>query len=208
MALISQAIGRFGRLPALALLVLVMAACAVREPRPEGAWLDEREAWFASHPNWEVSGRLALSDGERGGQMAFDWRAEGEQHEVRLRTVASRHRWRLFFNERGAVLEGSDIGLLRGPDPDLLVAEAVGWPIPVSQLAYWLRGLEAPDGEQVRFADDGTMAEIVAPPWTLEYQRYSHPSQGPLMPSRIQASSPPHQVRAVMRDWRWPDPGP
>ena len=189
-------------------LALTLSACAVREPRPEGAWLDERTAWFELYPNWEVSGRLALSDGERGGQMAFDWRAEGEQHEVRLRTVASGKRWRLMFNDNGAVLEGSDIGLLRGPDPDILVAEVVGWPIPVSQLVYWLRGLEGPTGERMLFAADGTMAEIHAPPWILEYQRFSHPPQGPLMPSRIQASSPPHQVRAVLRDWRWPDPGP
>ena len=170
--------------------------------------MDERELWFAKYPNWEVSGRLALSDGERGGQMAFAWRAEGDQHEVQLRTVATGKRWRLLFNESGALLEGSDIGLLRGPDPDILVAEVVGWPIPVSHLVYWLRGLEGPSGELIRFAADGTVAEVVAAQWTLEYQRFSQPQRGPLMPTRIQASSPPHQVRAVMRDWRWPDPGP
>jgi len=196
------------RVVMLIALGLVLAGCAVREPRPEGAWLAERDAWFESHPNWEVSGRLALSDGERGGQMAFDWRAEGEQHEVQLRTVASGKRWRLLFNEWGAVLEGSDIGLMRGPDPDILVAEVVGWPIPVTQLVYWLRGLNGPSGEQVRFAADGTMAEILAPPWTLAFQRFGQPPRGPLMPTRIEASSPPHQVRMVMRDWRWPDPGP
>lgn len=189
-------------------LALLISACAVREPRPEGAWLLERDAWFEHHPNWEVSGRLALSDGERGGQMAFDWRAEGDQHEVQLRTVATGKRWRLLFNPAGAVLEGSDIGLLRGPDPDVLVAEVVGWPIPVTQLAWWLRGLNGSDGEALSFAADGTMATIVAPPWILEYQRFGQPAVGPLMPTRIQASSPPHQVRVVMRDWRWPDPGP
>lgn len=189
-------------------LVSVLVACAVREPRPEGVWLAERDAWFQDHPNWGVSGRIALSDGERGGQLAFDWWAEGEQHEVRLRTIASGKRWRLLFNERGALLEGSDIGLLRGPDPDLLVAEVVGWPIPVSDLVFWLRGLDGPQAEQVSFAVDGTVAMISAPPWLLEYQRFAQPSRGPLMPSRIEASSPPHQVRVVMRDWRWPDPGP
>lgn len=195
-------------LPVLLGLCLVLAGCAVRDPRPEGAWLAERDAWFQAHPNWEVSGRIALSDGERGGQLAFDWRAEGEQHEVQLRTVATGKRWRLLFNQWGAVLEGSDIGLLRGPDPDVLVAEAVGWPIPVRELVFWLRGLDGAAAEQIDFAADGTVAIISAPPWRLEYQRFDQPQRGPLMPSRIQASSPPHQVRIVMRDWRWPDPGP
>lgn len=193
---------------AVAGLALLLSACAVREPMPDGSWLAERDAWLEQHPNWEVSGRIALSDGERGGQLAFHWIAEGNQHDVRLRTVASGKRWRLLFNEWGALLEGSDIGLLRGPDPDALVAEAVGWPVPVSDLVFWLRGLSAEPPEQVSFAADGTLAMISAPPWSLEYQRFGQPQRGPLMPLRIEASSPPHQVRVVMRDWRWPDPGP
>lgn len=196
-----------GRLILVLAAALVLTACAVREQRPEGAWLDDRQAWFERHPVWEVSGRLALSDGERGGQMGFDWLAEGDQHEVRLRTLAGGRQWRLMFNDGGALLEGTDVGLVRGPDPDVLVEEVVGWPIPVSRLAYWLRGLTSPEGDQVSFAPDGTMAAIVEPPWTLEFQRFVQPAQGPLMPARIQADSPPHQVRAVMRNWRWLDPG-
>jgi len=198
--------GKHLQLLVLLLLGLVLSACAVREPRPEGAWLAERDAWFQEHQDWQVSGRLALSDGQRGGQLAFEWRAEGDQHEVMLRTVASGKRWRLQFNDAWAELEGSDIGLLRGPDPDALVAEAVGWPIPVSQLVYWLRGLNGGSAERVRFAADGTIMSIDASPWLLEYQRFAQPPRGPLMPVRIDASSPPHQVRAVMRDWHWPDP--
>lgn len=196
------------RLLAILGLGLALGGCAVRDTRPEGAWLAERDAWFQAHPNWEVSGRIALSDGERGGQLAFDWRAQGDQHEVQLRTVATGKRWRLLFNDWGAVLEGSDIGLLRGPDPDFLVEQAVGWPIPVRALVYWLRGLNGAPAEQAIFAADGTVASISAPPWVIEYQRFGQPQRGPLMPTRIQANSPPHQVRLVMRDWRWPDPGP
>ncbi len=188
-------------------LVIVVSACAVREPRPEGAWLEEREAWFEMYSLWEVSGRIALSDGERGGQLSFDWKAQGDQHDVRLRTLAGGKQWRLLFNPHGAVLEGSDVGLMRGPNPDALVAEAVGWPIPVTRLAWWLRGLSSPAGERVVFASDGTMETIAEPPWTLEYQRFTQPGQGPLMPVRMQADSPPYQVRLVMRNWRWSDPG-
>ena len=191
----------------LMMVALGLSACAVHQPRPQGAWMADRDAWFETHPHWGVSGRLALSDGERGGQMAFDWRAEGSQHEVQLRTMASGKRWRLLFNEWGALLEGSDIGLLRGPDPDALVAEVVGWPIPVRQLAYWLRGHNGSDAETLIFAADGTIESIVAPPWVLAYQRFGVPAEGPPMPIRIQASSSPHQVRVVLRDWRWPDPG-
>ena len=192
---------------ACGMLLLMLGGCAVREQRPEGAWLEEREAWFALYPSWQVSGRLALSDGEQGGQLSFDWRAEGDQHDLRLRTAAGGRQWRLLFNPHGAVLEGSDVGLVRGPDPDALVAEVVGWPIPVLRLAYWLRGLHSGLEEQVGYAEDGTMARIAGEEWVLDYLRFTQMPDGPLMPQRVHAESPPYQVRMLLRGWRWMDPG-
>ncbi len=191
----------------LAALLLVLSGCAVREQRPAGAWVEEREDWFGLYSSWRVSGRLALSDGQQGGQLSFDWRAEGDQHDVHLRTVAGGRQWRLLFNDQGALLEGSEVGLVRGPDPDLLVAEVVGWPIPVRRLAFWLRGLNSSLGEEVTYAADGTMTSIAGQDWVLEYQRYSQVADGPLMPQRMQARSAPYEVRILLRGWRWIDPG-
>lgn len=189
------------RLLALALAVLLLVACAPREIRPAGAWLEDREALFAENPVWTVSGRLSLSDGQRGGQLAFDWRANGEEHEVNLRTVMGGRQWRLRFGPDHALLEGSEVGQLRGPNPDPLVEAAVGWPIPVSDLSWWIRGLVPPGSEgQIDYAADGSLASAESPPWTLSFQRFDSTQQA-LLPSRLQADSPPYRVRMVLRDW-------
>lgn len=186
---------------ALAMAVL-MTACATLEPRPAGDWLEERQALFAAHPVWTVNGRLSLSDGQRGGQLAFDWRADGEEHEVLLRTVMGGRQWRLQFGPNHAQLEGSDVGRLWGTDPDPLVEAAVGWPIPVRELAWWIRGLVPPDTEgPIQFAADGSLASAESPPWTLSFQRFDA-SQAVLMPSRVQADSSPYRVRMVLREWK------
>lgn len=195
------------RVVALAVLFsALLGACAVREQRPEGQWLQERQDWFDDYPDWRVTGRLSVSDGDQGGQMTFDWRGTGSQHDLRLRSVVGGKQWRLMFNEGGALIEGSDVGLMQGPDPDVLVAEIVGWPIPVTRLAYWLRGLTATDQDELTFAADGTMAGIGQGDWNLEYVRYEQPSSGPLMPERVEALSPPYRVRMILRTWRWMDP--
>jgi outer membrane lipoprotein LolB len=189
------------RLSLLALLIVMLAGCATRETRPQGAWLEEREALFAAHPVWNVSGRLSLSDGQRGGQLAFDWQADGEDHEVMLRTVMGGRQWRLRFGPEYAHLEGSDVGELWGLDPDPLVEAAVGWPIPVRELAWWIRGLIPPGADGVvRYAADGSLSTGESPPWTLSFQRFDS-SEGVLMPTRLQADSSPYRVRMVMRDW-------
>lgn len=185
-----------------AFLVLVLAAgCATREPRPEGAWLDEREALFAAHPAWSVNGRVALSDGRRGGSLAFDWSADGQVHEVRLKTMTGGRQWHLRFGPAQAALEGSDVGLLCGPDPEPLVEAAVGWPIPVSELAWWIRGIVPPGSDSaIRFAADGTLASASSPPWEIAFERFDD-GTGELLPARIEARSADYRVRLVLRGW-------
>ena len=175
--------------------------CAPREIRPEGAWLEEREALFEAFPRWTVGGRLGLSDGERGGSLAFDWQADGDHHRVGLRTVTGGRQWRLEFGPGYAVLEGSDVGQMIGTDPDPLVEEAVGWPIPVGWLSRWLRGLPAPDEAVLAFAADGTLQGLRHDGWMLDFQRYRTAHAQVLLPVRLQAVNPPYRVRAALSGW-------
>lgn len=181
---------------------MIAGGCAALPERPPGAWLDEREALFAEYPRWSVRGRLGLSDGERGGSLAVDWRADGTHHQVGLRTLAGGRQWRLEFGPGYAVLEGSEVGQLIGTDPEPLVEEALGWSIPVSWMARWVRGLPAPEGARLRFAPDGSLARLDHPPWVLEFQRWREiPADGVLLPVRLQATSGSYRVRAVLSDW-------
>ena len=191
-----------GRLLLAIGLAIFISACAVREERPAGAWMDERAAWFAVHPVWSVSGRAAIRDGERGGQLAFDWRADGDRHRVHLRTVTGGRQWLLEFEPGYAELEGTDVGRLVGPDPNALVEAAVGWAIPVVELSDWIRGLVAETDGAVEFGSDGTLRRVSMDPWELSYQRFDE-VEGQLMPARLEAESPPYRVRLVLRSWDW-----
>lgn len=190
------------RLAGVAVLCLVLAACATREQRPAGAWLDERAAWFDAHPDWSITGRVGLHDGERGGSLGFTWHAEGEEHRIHLRTTAGGEQWRLRFSPGSAVLRGSEVGMLTGISPDPLVEEAVGWPIPVRALSWWIRGLVPPDGGDPRFAEDGTLAGVTDPLWTLDYKHFDQ-VEGRLLPARLEARSDRYTVRIVIADWRF-----
>ena len=195
-----------GRAVAVAafLLVLLTTGCALREPRPEGAWLAERQAWFNQHPKWSVNGRLGLSDGDRGGSLSMTWTAEGARHLVLLRTVVGGRQWRLEMTPYGSTLTGSDIGRLHGPDPDLLVERAVGWPIPVRWMSEWLRGLPAPEGAGTRYAEDGALRALEWAGWQLDFNRWNQlGGNGVLLPARVTAEKSPYRVRAALSGWRF-----
>lgn len=195
--------------PWLALLPALLATgCALREPRPEGAWLTERQAWFSEHPSWSVRGRLGLSDGERGGSLSMTWSARGDEHLVLLRTVAGGRQWRLEMTPSNSVLTGSDIGRVQGPDPDVLVERAVGWPIPVRWMSEWLRGLPSPAAARTAYAEDGVLQTLDWAGWRLDFDRWSQlDGDGVLLPSRVTAENPPYRVRAALSGWRFETDG-
>ncbi|MDZ7790171.1 MAG: lipoprotein insertase outer membrane protein LolB [Xanthomonadales bacterium] len=197
-----RAFAGFPRTALLLVVCLLLAACATREPRPAGAWLEEREAWFDAHPDWNISGRVGLHDGERGGSLGFTWRSEGDEQLIHLRTSAGGQQWRLRFSPARAVLEGNEVGRLTGDNPDPLVEEAIGWPIPVYALSWWIRGLVPPGGGDLRFADDGTLAGVRGPVWTLDYQHFKS-YEGRLLPTRMEARSGDYRVRILIADWRF-----
>lgn len=190
------------RLTGMLVLALAVGACAVREQRPAGTWMEERQAWFAAHPVWSVSGRLALREGRRGGQLNFDWQARGDHHRIHLRTFTGGKQWVLEFRPGHAELEGSDVGRIAGRDPDTLAEAAVGWPIPVRAMVDWIRGVAGPERIDVEFADDGTIRRVMHDPWELVYRRFDE-IDGQLMPVRLEAESPPYRVRVVLREWNW-----
>lgn len=195
---------RFGFFLLAAWLGLIATGCAVREPRPEGAWLSERQAWFEDHGRWSVRGRLGLSDGNRGGSLSMTWTADGPDHVVLLRTVAGGRQWRLEMGPLGATLTGSEIGRLQGPDPDLLVEQAVGWPIPVRWMSQWLRGLPAPAGSETSYAEDGVLRTLSWAGWQLDFDRWSRlRGDGVLLPVRVTAEKPPYRVRAALSGWQF-----
>lgn len=179
---------------------LLLTACAPREVRPPGDWLHEREQLFAAYPAWTVAGRIALSDGERGGTLSFDWQADGEHHRVGLRTTAGGKQWRLEFGPEYALLEGSDVDQLIGTLPEPLVEAAVGWPIPVTLMSDWIRGLPAPPDAALAFNTDGTLAGLRHDTWELQYQRYRE-QLGILLPQRMEAASGPYRVRVAVGTW-------
>jgi outer membrane lipoprotein LolB len=183
-------------------LAVFICACAVREQRPKGTWVEQRESWFAAHPVWSVSGRAALREGQRGGQLAFDWQAQGDRHRIHLRTVTGGRQWVLEFEPGYAELEGTDVGRIAGPDPNELVEAAVGWPIPVVELADWIRGLVRPEHARVEYSRDGTLRRVSLAPWELDYHRFEE-IDGQLMPVSMEAESPPYRVRVVLRGWLW-----
>ena len=202
---------RAARAAGLVLATVLLGACSAMPARPPAPAVDPARAQALQHdrllqleaiPAWSMQGRIAVSVGEKGGSGRLDWQQQGVAYRVSLSAPVTRQSWQLAGEPGGATLDGLEGGPRSGPDAQVLLEQATGWPIPVDAMGWWVRGLPASAGTGQVFGADGHLQRLVAEGWTVEYQEWQAAAGGwPAMPRRLQASREGVRVRLLVDRW-------
>lgn len=169
-----------------------------------------RETALRQRPGWSLQGRIAVSNGHKGGSGRIDWSQDGRRYDVSLSAPITRQSWRLVGGAASARLEGLDGGAREGADAETLLREATGWEIPVTALADWVRGLRADDAgiASARYGLDGRLLTLEQAGWTIDYRwPVADPADAPLvgappvLPVRLDARRGDASVRLIVDQW-------
>lgn len=188
---------------ALAATLLLVAACAPQRLRPDAAGLeqqDRREAALAPMQNWELRGRLGVSDARDSGSGSLGWSQQGEHYRFELNAPVTGKTWRLSGDGRSAKLEGVRETAVDGVDAASLLRRELGWQVPVAELSWWARGLRAPGPSELSLRGDGLPARIVQAGWTVDFLDYDLERQ-PALPRKLFAEKGDYRVRLVIQAW-------
>ena len=130
----------------------------------------------AQSSDFTRNGRFAINvqyhNGQRDAvQGGFSWVEVNQQLQLDLHNPMGSILARVMVSDNEAVLYRTDGSTGQAADPDALVEQVLGSPIPVSKLRSWLRGEVAntahnvthSDSSPVSFSDDG---------WRVRLQRY------------------------------------
>ena len=187
-----------------------LSACSSLPQRPVNAVgttsevQSQREAWLAERPNWSLSGRIAVSDGRDGGSGRIEWVQDGDSFQISLQAPVTRRSWRLVGAPGLARLEGLDGGPFYSDDAGQLLREHLGWTVPLTDLADWVRGLWARSAGRIEFQPDGVPAQIEQDGWLIEYREFES-FDNVLMPARVFASRGSQRIRLKVDAWAFPD---
>ena len=200
---------RFFAMAACAMLLTACVAQPVRQALPTISDTPEvnqatREARLASARDWNLQGRVELSNGRNGGSGRIDWQQVGDHYEVALSAPVTRQSWRLGGDPTTARLEGLDGGPREGADATELLREATGWEIPVTALSAWVRGARADDigPARLQFGVDGRLSRIEQGGWTIDYSDWVlQPGLGIELPNRLNAARDQAKVRLIVDAW-------
>lgn len=150
---------------------------------------------------WALTGRLAINDGKDGGSGRLNWKKQGLSSSMNFRGTLGRGAWQLNASEDDAVLEWADGEIHRADSVDELIAQQLGWTIPVAALAWWVRGLIAPGDWDMRELDEhGNLEKLSQSGWSIEYGRYRD-TGSVSMPVKLTARRRAYTVKFAIKEW-------
>nr|WP_017940675.1 MULTISPECIES: lipoprotein insertase outer membrane protein LolB [unclassified Thioalkalivibrio] len=189
-------------------LGLLLGGCAA--PLPEAdttpaaeAAFEERSDRLAALERWRLVARLGLASGEEYWSAQLNWRVQEGQHVLDLSGPMGRGGGRLTLSESGRALLVTRSGeRFQARDPDALVAQVLGEPIPVSGMIYWVRGLLHPEASyQLDIDADGRPLEIQQSGWHVRYTEFEE-VEGESMPVAMVLEREEVELRARIGRWQ------
>lgn len=191
---------------ALAASLLALAACTPQRLRPDASGLDaqnRREALLAPMSDWQLVGRLGVSDGRDSGSGSLNWSQQGDAYRFELHAPVTGKTWLLSGDANHAELQGLRDATIKGDDAASLLQRELGWRVPVAELAWWARGMRAPGSAELSLRADGLPARIVQAGWQVDFRDYDETQQPPL-PGKVFAESGNYKVRLAIQRWQKP----
>ena len=157
--------------------VLSLVACAALPQLPGGAGAARRDAL----DDFALEARFSLRHEDQNYSGRLSWTHVGDDDELLFASPFGQGLAQLTSGRRGARLALSDGQVHTADDGAALARQVLGYPLPVAQLADWVRGrgsaIEADEhGRPLRLRRDG---------WTIAYDYDSDDAQAP--PSRLVA---------------------
>ena len=188
--------------------IALLAGCAGLGPREsvEGhgnaaQWREHKEQ-LTGLDGWQIDGKIGIRAPKDSGSGTLFWLQRQDYYDIRLSGPLGRGAARLTGRPGDVTLEVANQGRYNAPSPELLLEEQLGWKLPVSNLAWWVRGLPSPASKS-RLSLDGNsrLASLEQDGWQVEYTAYTE-QNGYWLPERIKLHGSDLDVTLVIKTWQ------
>lgn len=183
-------------LPLLALILLALSACTTPPVRPPAATGDP-----AKLQDWLVEGKLGFRSPQKNGSAFVRWQQQSAAYQLQLNGP---------FGAGSTVIQGDDsyAVLSQSGRDDLFAASGeelsellFGWPFPVAEMTFWIKGLAAPSSPATTTFDNaGLLTHLEQQGWQLEFSQHSVQGNWTL-PGRIKGSRDRYSFILVINQW-------
>lgn len=194
----------------LALACTVLVACrtppSARPPADLALSADwpQRRLLLQQLRQFACSGRVAVSANGQGFNAQFNWQQMAGDAELSLRGPLGAGGLIVQSRAGELALQAADGRKFDGAAARAELERAIGAPLPIGALGYWLLGVPQPDvgvTETVAAAVAMQPAQLAAlrqQDWQVDYQTHAG------LPRQMTLTSGSTRVRLVIERWEWP----
>jgi outer membrane lipoprotein LolB len=152
---------------------------------------------------FELTGRLSARHGNDALSANFRWTHDAQRDELDLSSPLGQTIARLSGDANGAHMQTRDGKVETARDWAVLTTRALGWPLPVEGLAFWIQGAPR-DGAPAAIdrASDGMPTALRQDGWSVAYQAFEQGSDGVSRPKRLTLEYADVEVRIAVDSWR------
>lgn len=177
---------------------LLVSGCISFDSRSSAPASMQQYANNAALVNWQLAGKVGIKADGQANSAYLNWTQCGDQYAIHLSGPLGSRAATLSGRPQWVTLTTPD-QTIAAPSPESLLAEHLGWELPVSDLIYWVRGLPAP-------GSDVDAAPITEPGftqngWVIRYPRAKQVDNYTL-PSKAIAEYPQLKITLLLKEWR------
>lgn len=169
-----------------AAVLLLLTACAQLESRvPQDVVFD-------------LSGRLAARYGNEAFSGNLAWRHAGSSDEMLITSSIGAGVARIVRDGNSVILSTAEPKEYRGSDAEAITEEVLGFRVPVTGLADWVRGKpSARSPAKPQYDEAGRLRILEQAGWRIEYLEYAAG-----LPSRMRLTYPGIDLRLAISEWK------
>ena len=199
---------RLTKLLAAALMLAALGGCATA-PLPAIDNWNDYQSQLAQLQHWQLSGKLGVrmaanaANSKRGGSAYLNWEQNPAAYAIRLSGPLGQGTTWIRGDDGGVSLEQAGQAAVRADSPEALVAQTLGWELPIGDLFYWVRGIPAPRAPIAQQAKhpSGSLAQLQQSGWQLDFSRYN--AVGPWqLPGKIVAHRDGLRLTLIIKNWQ------
>lgn len=157
--------------------------------------------------DWRLSGKLGIRTTDESGSASVKWVQENANYQINLSGPLGQKSMIITGTPDKVRLEQTGEAAQEADTAEALIKKSAGWTLPVTQLAYWVRGVPAPKLRitQLQQNETGLLAQLIQGGWVINYSNYRDQTFKGVnlpLPGKITAEYKDVRLVLVIRDWQ------
>lgn len=183
-------------------LIIGISGCSLLKPKPNAIPSYQQRQSLYHLDAWKLEGRVAVNTDDESWQANLTWRHDKHEDRLRLFGPFGQGAISVTVNKRYIAITEANGKTLRSDDPEALLRQRLGFPVPLSALRFWVLGIPAPNQEHVsKFDELGRLSALRQYDWDVGYQRYVDTGRA-VLPSYMNVKKDRLKLKLVVDRWQ------